>query len=124
MNDSEFRDWTRGQLHSFDVRMKTAIAEMKAGAARHAIEGQVSGDVEKLAENLRRQAADKQIAGLAIAFVTVDGTVLSGFSAGPGTYFQLAGAANFVGLEVLEGYRQWAAEEAREEAKNGQDGGS
>jgi hypothetical protein len=125
MNESEFRDWTRGQLHSFDVRLKTAVAEMQAAAAaKYAAEGRIRGEIASLADDLRRRVLDKKIAGLAIAFVTVDGVALSGFAAAAGTYFALAGAANLVGLEVLEGFRQWAAAEAAEEAKNGQDGGS
>lgn len=128
MNESEFRDWTRGQLHSFDVRLKTVVAEMKeAGAAKYAAEGRIKGEIATLADDLRRRVLDKKIAGLAIAFVTVDGVALSGFAAAVGTYFALAGATNLVGLEVLEGFRQWEAAEARadgEEAKNGQDGGS
>ena len=118
MNESEFRDWMRGQLHSFDVRLKTAVAEMRAGQARP-VEARISGEISTLAEDLRRRVLDKKVAGLAIAFVTVDGTALSGFAAAAGTYFALAGAANLVGLEVLEGFRQAeaeAAEEAKEEA--------
>jgi hypothetical protein len=120
MNESEFRDWTRAQLRTLDERIRAAAAKAaNPDLPAIPVEGRISGEMAMLAEGLRKRVMEKQIAGLAIAFVTVEGNVLSGFAAADGTYFQLAGAANFVGLEVLEGFRQTekAAEKAEAEAK-------
>jgi hypothetical protein len=106
MNESDFRDWMRNQLRSFDLRIQRLEARPVGEAAVLAVDGRMTGEIATLAEGLHKRVMEKKIAGLAIAFVTVDGTALSGFAAAAGTYFQLAGATNFVGLEVLEAFRQ------------------
>jgi hypothetical protein len=109
MNESEFRDWCRAQLRLLDERIK-AVAARPVEPAKIEVDGRISGAIAELEEGLRKRVMEKKIAGLAIAFVTVDGAALNGYAAAGDTFFKLAGATNLVGLEVLEGFRQAEAE--------------
>jgi hypothetical protein len=115
MNESEFRDWLRGQLRSLEDRIRR-VEGRPEGTPKLMVDGRIFGGIDELVESVRKRVAEKTVAGLAIAFVTVDGDASSGFAAAAGTYFQLAGAASLVGLEVLEGFRQAEAAALAKEA--------
>ena len=104
MMESEFRDWTRGQLRSLEERLK-AVAAQKAAPAKLRLDARIQGEVAGLISKLAAQAKAGQVAGLAIAFVNDEGTTMTGWAANGG-YYALAGAATFMGLEILEDFRK------------------
>jgi hypothetical protein len=105
MNEAEFRDWARAALRQLDLKLKALTARVDEPAKPAAPDQRVQGDIGKLIETLTAQAKAGQVRGLAIAFVNEAGTTMSGYAA-EGGYFQLAGAATFLGLEILEDYRK------------------
>ena len=104
MMESEFRDWTRGQLRSLEERLK-AVAAQRAEPAKLRLDARIQGEVAGLISKLAAQAKAGQVAGLAIAFVNAEGTTMTGWAANGG-YYALAGAATFMGLEILEDFRK------------------
>jgi hypothetical protein len=118
MNESEFRDWTRAQLRTLDERIR-AVAARPVEPAKLEVPGKVKGDMAKLAANLIEEVRAGRVAGLAIAYVTEEGTPMTGWVEGAQGAFTLSGAAAFVGLEMLDSVRQREREEkAAGEAKD------
>jgi hypothetical protein len=104
MMESEFRDWTRGQLRSLDERLKR-LAERPIEPARIAAEKRVHGSIVSLGQKLVELTKAGKVVGAAIVYVDDEGRTMTGWSA-DGGYFALAGAATFMGLEILEDFRQ------------------
>jgi hypothetical protein len=104
MMESEFRDWTRGQLRSLDERLRR-LAERPIEPARIEVDARIKADMASLAEKLAAKVKGGHLAGLGIVFVTDEGAAMSGFAA-DGGYFALGGAATFLGLEILEEFRK------------------
>ena len=115
MIESEFRDWTRGQLRRLDERLKALAAE-RTEPDRIEVDARIKGEMASLAEKLMVRVKGGHLAGLGIVFVTDEGAAMSGFAA-DGGYFALGGAATFLGLEILEEFRK------REVAANDQPAG-
>jgi hypothetical protein len=109
MIESEFRDWMRGQLRSLDERIKRLDREIKEPRPREPLDERMQGEIGQLLTTLTAKVKAKEVAGLAIAFVNDEGVTNTGWAA-DGGYFSLAGAATFLGLEILEEYRKdWRA---------------
>lgn len=109
MIESEFRDWMRGQLRSLDERIKRLDREMKEPRPREPLDELMQGEIGQLLATLNARVKAKEVTGLAIAFVNSEGVTNTGWAA-DGGYFSLAGAATFLGLELLEEYRKdWRA---------------
>jgi hypothetical protein len=104
MIESEFRDWTRGQLRVLDERIK-ALAERKPEPAKPKVERRIHDDIVGLGEKLLEEAKAGRILGAAIIYVGDDYQTMTGYSADSG-FFQLAGGAQFIGLELLEEFRK------------------
>jgi hypothetical protein len=104
MMESEFRDWTRGQLRSLDDRLK-ALAAQKAEPAKVAVDRRIHDSIVGLGQKLVEQAKAGKVLGAAIVYVDDEDKTLTGWSA-DGGYFRLAGAATFLGLEILEEFRK------------------
>jgi hypothetical protein len=104
MIESEFRDWMRGQLRSLDQRIKALAAEVKP-AAKVKADRQIHGSIVSLGQKLVEQAKAGKVDAAGIVFVDDQGVVMTGWSADAG-YFALAGAATFMGLQILEEFRQ------------------
>jgi hypothetical protein len=104
MMESEFRDWTRGQLRSLEERLK-AVAERKAEPAKAAVDKRIHGSIVSLGQKLVELAKAGKVAGAAIVYVDDEDRTMTGWSA-DGGYFALAGAATFMGLEILEDFRK------------------
>jgi hypothetical protein len=105
VNEAEFRDWARAALRQLDLKLKALAARMEEPAKPAPPDERVQGDIGRLVATLTQAAKAGEVRGLAIAFVNEAGTTMSGYAAGGG-YFQLAGAATFLGLEILEDYRK------------------
>ena len=108
MNESDFRDWTRGQLRALDERLKAAMAERKADRVNIVLDRIVQGKMAELRDELTVALKEAQVTGLGIVFTTADGVTHTGWSA-QNSFFALAGAATFMGLEILEDFRKEAA---------------
>jgi hypothetical protein len=104
MMESEFRDWTRGQLRSLEERLK-AVAERKAEPAKVAAEKRIHDSIVNLGQRLVELAKAGKVIGAAIVYVDDEDRTMTGWSA-DGGYFALAGAATFMGLEILEDFRK------------------
>jgi hypothetical protein len=116
MNEGEFRDWARGQLRSLDERLKAAAARAEAPRPKAELDQQIQGSIAKLVETLTLDVKGGKVAGLAIAYVNDEDVTYTGFAA-DGGYFALAGAATFIGLELLEQYRKdWRAAQSADQA--------
>jgi hypothetical protein len=116
MMESEFRDWTRGQLRSLDERLK-ALAAQKAEPAKVAADQRIHASIVNLGQKLVEQAKAGKVLGAAIVYVDDEDKTMTGWSA-DGGYFSLAGAATFMGLEILEEFRK--AEAANDAGTDGQ----
>jgi hypothetical protein len=108
MIESDFRDWIRAQLRQLDERVKQLAAKLGSPAPPPPPDQRVQGDIAGLLAKLTESFKDGKVSGLAIVFVTDEGTTMTGFAAENG-YFALAGAATFLGLEILEDYRKQEA---------------
>jgi hypothetical protein len=115
MNESEFRDWIRNRLLDLDERLKRVEARPAEGSKLE-VPAKIRGDMAALAAKLLEEARAGRLAGLAIAYLTEDGVPMTGWAEGSHGAFSLAGAAAFVGLEMLDSVRQAEAEKAREAA--------
>jgi hypothetical protein len=104
MIESEFRDWTRGQLRALDERLK-ALAANKAEPAKVAADKRIHGSIVSLGQKLVELAKAGKVVGAAIVYVDDEDRTMTGWSA-DGGYFALAGAATFMGLEILEDFRK------------------
>jgi hypothetical protein len=114
MNESEFRDWARAALRSMDEKLER-LAKERAEPKKVELDKQIKGRMEELIADLNQCFKDGQIAGLAIAFVNHQKGVHAGYVATDG-YFQLAGAASYIGLEIMDEFRKHeVANENREE---------
>jgi len=104
MMESEFRDWTRGQLRSLDERVR-ALAAQKAEPAKVAVDKRIHASIVDLGQRLVDLAKAGKVLGAAIVYVDDEDRTMTGWSA-DGGYFRLAGAATFMGLEILEEFRK------------------
>jgi hypothetical protein len=104
MMESEFRDWTRGQLRSLDERLRR-LAEGPPAAARVAVDRRIHDSIVNLGQKLVELAKAGKVIGAAIVYVDDEDKTMTGWSA-DGGYFALAGAATFMGLEILEEFRK------------------
>lgn len=104
MIESEFRDWTRGQLRVLDERIK-AVAALKSQPAKPQVEKRIHDDIVSLGQKLVELAKAGKVLGAAIVYVTDDDRTMTGYSA-DGGFFRLAGGAQFIGLEILEDFRK------------------
>lgn len=114
MNESEFRDWMRAQLSAFDERVKRLEAR-PAGEAKTAPDRRIHGSILKLTEELLARVKAGRVLGVGIMFVDDEDKTMTGWSA-DGGYFALAGAATFMGLEILEDFRKAELAKAEGEA--------
>jgi hypothetical protein len=104
MNESEFRDWARAQLSAFDERIKRVEAR-PVGEAKPQVNQRIHGSILKLTEELLTRVKERRVLGVGILFVDDEMKTMTGWSA-DGGYFALAGAATFMGLEILEEFRK------------------
>jgi hypothetical protein len=104
VNESEFRDWARAQLSAYDERIKR-IEARPIGAAKPQVDQRIHGSILKLTEELLRRVKEGRVLGVGILFVDEEMKTMTGWSA-DGGYFGLAGAATFLGLEILEEFRK------------------
>ena len=118
MMESEFRDWTRGQLRSLDERVR-ALAAQKAEPAKVAVDKRIHASIVDLGQRLVDLAKAGKVLGAAIVYVDDEDRTMTGWSA-DGGYFRLAGAATFMGLEILEEFRK--AEAANDSQPSGDAG--
>jgi hypothetical protein len=100
MMESEFRDWTRGQLRSLDERLRR-LAERPLEPAREAIDAKLAGTMAEMAEEVSAAVRDRRVRGLGIVLVTDDGGTNMGFAATDGGHFRLAGAVQLLGLTIV-----------------------
>lgn len=115
MIEAEFRDWTRGQLRALDERIKALAALPAPPAAKETLERITKANIEQLAATLQVAVKEAEVTGLAIVFMTADGPH-TGYVPGDEA-FRLAGAATFMGLEILEEFRK--AEAANDQPSGG-----
>jgi hypothetical protein len=115
MNEPEFRDWIRRHLSSLDERLQRVEARPPE-AAKTEVSARIKGEIAHLAKTLDERVKAGKVTSVAIAFVTDEGVPTTGWAA-EGVYFALAGAATFMGLEILEDFRQGEAAAAKAEAK-------
>ena len=113
MNESEFRDWARRAQGDFNERLKALEARPLEGVLKVEVPGKVQGEMVFLAGRLLEEVRAGRVAGLAIAYLTLEGKAMTGWAEGSHGAFTLSGAASFVGLEMLESIRE---RERREEA--------
>jgi hypothetical protein len=104
MNESDFRDWARGQLRALDAKLDR-LAAQKAEPARAEADGRIKGEMAWLADQVTAKLKAGRLAGLGVVFVTDEGHAMSGYAVQSG-YFALGGAATFLGLEILEEFRK------------------
>jgi hypothetical protein len=113
--ESEFRDWTRGQLRVLDERIK-AVAAQKAEPPKRKVEKQIHDTIVNLGEKLVEEAKAGRVLAAGIIYVDDQRGTMTGWSA-DGGYFELAGAASFLGLQILEEFRN--AEAANDQPSGG-----
>jgi hypothetical protein len=104
MNEVDFRDWARAQLRAMDQKLER-LAQSQATPPRIEPDERIRGDMAALVETVARKLKARELAGLAIAFVNAEGKAMAGYAA-TACYFQLAGAASFVGVELLDEFRR------------------
>ena len=104
MIESEFRDWMRGQLRSLDERIKALALTVKPPAKAEA-DKRIHGSIVSLGQKLVEKAKAGQVRSAGIVFVDEEGVTMTGWSADEG-YFALAGAATFMGLQILDEFRK------------------
>lgn len=123
MIESEFRDWTRGQLRVLDERIK-ALAALKSepapGSRSPGVEKRLHDTIVNLGQRLLEEAKAGRVKAVGILYVTDDDKTMTGWSA-DGGYFALAGAATFMGLEILEEFRKDEAANDQPSASPGAD---
>lgn len=112
MIESEFRDWTRGQLRRLEDRIK-ALAADKAAPAKIKADARLHGSIISLGQKLVEQAKAGKVQAAGIVFVDDEGVTMTGWSVDHGC-FALAGAATFMGLQILEDFRKSEKEAAND----------
>jgi hypothetical protein len=123
MTEGEFRDWARAQLRAMDEKLER-IARERAEPAKPRPDQRVHGNIVDLSEKLLALAKENKVLAAGIVFVGDDGQTMTGWSA-DGGYFALAGAATFMGIQILEEFRNYekdreaANENAESEAAHG-----
>ena len=117
MNESEFRDWARAALRSMDEKIER-LAREKAEPAKPRVDRRIHAEIVSLGERLVALAKANKVAAAGIVYVNDEGVTMTGWSA-DGGYFALAGAATFMGLQILEEFRN--AEKEAEAANENQE---
>ncbi len=115
MNESDFRDWARRALGAMDEKLERYARE-KAEPKKPEVDKQIKARMDELVADLNQCFKDGQIAGLAIVFVNHNRGVHVGYAATEG-YFQLAGAATYVGLEIMDEFRKHEVANENQEEK-------
>ena len=103
MNESEFRDWARAALRSMDEKIER-LAKERLEPAKPRVDRRIHGEIVSLGEKLVALAKANKVAAAGIVYVNDEGVTMTGWSA-DGGYFALAGAATFMGLQILEEFR-------------------
>jgi hypothetical protein len=114
MNESEFRDWARAALRAMDQKLER-LARERAEPAKMKVDERIHGDIVSLGERLVALAKAGKVLAAGIVFVNDEGGTMTGWSA-DGGYFELAGAATFMGIQILDDFRNAEKEAAREAA--------
>jgi hypothetical protein len=93
MIESEFRDWTRGQLRRLDERLKALAAERLVAPPPPKVGGKFAGGQVAMAEKLLARVKQGGVTSLAIVYVGDEGPI-DGWSCSGGAteHFTLLGA--------------------------------
>ena len=108
MIEAEFRDWARAQLRALDDKLERLAAQK---AEPRKAERRIHGDIVSLGERLVALAKAGKVVAAGIVFVNDEDGTMTGWSA-DGGYFALAGAATFMGIQILEEVRNAEREPA------------
>ena len=115
MQESEFRDWCRGQFRSFDARLEAVAAQRQAPAGED-LAASLGQTFQEMSDELGAAVRAGRVRGVAIAFVSEGGKSNLGFAATDGGYLRLAGIAQVLAHTIVDEWVEFqkAGKEARE----------
>ena len=101
MQESEFRDWCRGQFRSFGARLE-AVAAQRQAVAGEELAASLGQTFQEMSDELSVAVRAGRVRGVAIAFVSEGGTSNLGFAATDGGYLRLAGIAQVLAHTIVD----------------------
>jgi hypothetical protein len=101
MNESEFRDWIRGQLRALDERVKT-LAAQAAVQPPPQVGGRLAGGQVRMVEQALEAVKTGQVIGLAMVYLGPEGPI-DGWSCSGGieAHLALIGAVQSLNDDLL-----------------------